>query len=200
MERWTIDKLNEISEKDFAICILQERLNGLSNNYSPLAEKLRSTIGEMKEARFGQTAVEKWKKICMSADNVASEVLDCDEARNELTREEIHYILEWSGDNEFVEVDDSKHIEVKDGTIARIMKVVGDITSSNYPEPRGLFGFCIESQIDSYEKVGENILGTFKRHPQQADILEELLIAICGWGMESLKERMEENAEYYSSL
>lgn len=200
MYRWTIEKLKEISDKDFAICILQERLNGLSNPYSPLTEKLRGTIGKLREARLDKTAVEKWKEICMNADNVASEVLDCDEARKELTSTEMRYILEWSGDDEFVEVDDSRHIKVKDGTIARVMKAVDEITSSDYPEPGGLLGFCIENQIDNYAKAGESIIATFKRHPQQADVLEEMLIAICGWGMESLKERMEENADYYSSL
>lgn len=32
------------------------------------------------------------------------------------------------------------------------------------------------------------------------EILEEMLIAIYGWDIENLKEKMEENAEYYSGL
>jgi len=44
MDRWTIQRLKEISDKDFALCILQDRLNRLSNPYSPLATKLAHTI------------------------------------------------------------------------------------------------------------------------------------------------------------
>lgn len=77
--------------------------------------------------KFDKTAVEKWKEICMNADNVASEVLDCDDARKELTSAEIRYILECNGDDEFLEVDNSGHIKVKDGTIPITTK----------PEPKG---------------------------------------------------------------
>lgn len=199
MDRWNIKKLEEISDKDFAICILKERLNGLSNPHSPLAEKLRNTIGKLKEARFNKTAVEKWKEICINAENVASEVLNCDEARAELTSGEMRYILEWSGDDEYVEVDEKRNIKVRERA-KRVCKTVNEIEASNYPEPRGLLGFCIESEIDSYKETGNGVIDTFKRHPEQADILEEMLIAICGWGIESLKEKMEENAEYYSRL
>lgn len=199
MDRWTIKKLEEISDKDFAICILQERLNGLSNPYSPLAEKLKNTIGKLKEARFNKTTVEKWKEICLNAENVASEVLNCDEARAELTPGEMRYILEWSGDDEYVEVDEKRNIKVRERA-KRVCKTVDEIEASNYPEPGGLLGFCIESEIDSYQEAGNGVIDTFKRHPEQADVLEEMLIAICGWGIESLKEKMEENAEYYSRL
>lgn len=44
MDRWTIQRIKEISVKDFAVCILQERLNALSNPYSPFAKKLAQTI------------------------------------------------------------------------------------------------------------------------------------------------------------
>lgn len=49
MYRWTIEKLKETGDRDFAICILNERLNRLSNPYSPFANKLRDTIANMEE-------------------------------------------------------------------------------------------------------------------------------------------------------
>lgn len=146
MERWTIQRLNELDDKRFAICILQERLNGLSNPYSPLAIKLAGAI------------------------------------------------------RGFTEVDSRGAESRGTQTAKKVMDAVKEIEESGYSEPGGLLGFCIESEIDSYDKVGNGIISVFNRHPEQADILEEMLIAICGWGVEGLKERMEENAEYYSGL
>ena len=146
MERWTIQRLNELDDKRFAICILQERLNGLSNPYSPLATKLAGAIRSLGEG-------------------------------------------------------DSRRAESSETQVAKkVMDAVKGIEESDYPEPVGLLGFCIESEIDSYDKAGNGIISVFNRHPDQADILEEMLIAICGWGIEGLKERMEENAEHYSEL
>lgn len=83
---------------------------------------------------------------------------------------------------------------------ARVMNAVKEIEGSDYPEPDGLLGFCIESEIDSYKKTGSGVIDVFNRYPEQAGILEEMLIAICGWGIDGLKERMAEKAEYYSGL
>lgn len=55
MERWTIQRLNELDDKRFAICILQERLNGLSNPYSPLATKLAGAIRSLGKEDSGRT-------------------------------------------------------------------------------------------------------------------------------------------------
>ncbi len=52
MKRWTIQRLNELDDKSFAICILQERLNGLSNPYSPLATKLAHAIRHLTDEGF----------------------------------------------------------------------------------------------------------------------------------------------------
>ena len=57
-----------------------------------------------------ETTVEKWKRICLEADNVASEVLASEDAKNELSAEEMREILKYTGDDEFVNVSD-------DGTI-----------------------------------------------------------------------------------
>lgn len=146
MERWTMQRLNELDDKRFAICILQERLNGLSNPYSPLATKLAGTIRSLEEGDSGQ---------------------------------------EEGGMTQAAK---------------KVMDAIKRIEESEYQEPGGLLGFCIENEIDSYDKAGNGIISVFNRHPEQADILEEMLIAICRWGVEGLKERMEENAEYYSGL
>lgn len=42
--RYTIKQLNAMSEKEFAISVLEERRDSLTNPYSPLSEKLRKTI------------------------------------------------------------------------------------------------------------------------------------------------------------
>lgn len=50
MERWTIKDLNNISDIDFAICILSERGNAL-NPYSPLGSKIAKTISSLEQVR-----------------------------------------------------------------------------------------------------------------------------------------------------
>lgn len=57
---------------------------------------------------------EKWKDICYNAENVASEVLNCDEAKAELTVNEIRRLLFIFGDDEFVEVTDDKEFVGKE--------------------------------------------------------------------------------------
>jgi hypothetical protein len=47
MERWTIKSLEEMDNLQFAVCILNERRNKLSNIYSPLAIKLEKAAHEI---------------------------------------------------------------------------------------------------------------------------------------------------------
>lgn len=47
MERYTKKKLEEMSDLQFAKCILQDRLNSLKNPYSPLSAKLRVAINKL---------------------------------------------------------------------------------------------------------------------------------------------------------
>lgn len=49
MERWTIRQLNSLSDLRFAQAILNERLNRLTQPYSPLASKLRSAAAKLDE-------------------------------------------------------------------------------------------------------------------------------------------------------
>lgn len=44
MERWTMKGLEEISELDFAIAILNEREHGLTNAHAPLGVKIAQTV------------------------------------------------------------------------------------------------------------------------------------------------------------
>lgn len=52
----------------------------------------------------------KWYDICFSAENVASEVLNCEEAKNELSVQEFRDLFELFGDDEYVDVNDDKNI------------------------------------------------------------------------------------------
>lgn len=56
--------------------------------------------------------LDKWKYICYHSENVASEVLRCEEAKKELSIAELREILHWTGDDEFVEVTDKGDIVV----------------------------------------------------------------------------------------
>jgi hypothetical protein len=44
MERWTMKGLEEISELDFAIALLNERDHGLTNAHAPLGVKIAKTV------------------------------------------------------------------------------------------------------------------------------------------------------------
>ena len=57
--------------------------------------------------------VEKWKKICLEADVVSDEVLDCQEAKNDLTAEQLNYLLEYFGDDDFVFVASEKEFHYR---------------------------------------------------------------------------------------
>lgn len=54
MDRWTNEQLKNITDIDFAITILNERKNKLSNPYSPLYNKLECSIKLLDRIRAGQ--------------------------------------------------------------------------------------------------------------------------------------------------
>ena len=54
MSDWTIKKLNEISDIDFAITILNERRNRLTNMYSPLSQKIGRVINTLEKREVSQ--------------------------------------------------------------------------------------------------------------------------------------------------
>lgn len=55
---------------------------------------------------------EKWYKIIFLADNVASEVLDCSEARKDLSVKEMTELLVEFGESDYVTVTPEKEIIV----------------------------------------------------------------------------------------
>lgn len=51
MQTWTIKELDNISDIDFAIRILRERHNKLTNVYSPLSKKLAEAMNTLEKLR-----------------------------------------------------------------------------------------------------------------------------------------------------
>lgn len=49
MQRFTINELNSMSNKKFAILVLSEELGKRSNPYTPIANKLKSAISELEK-------------------------------------------------------------------------------------------------------------------------------------------------------
>ena len=90
---------------------------------------------------------------------------------------------------------------IKENKNTTIMNAINNIYNK---EDEGLLGFCVREEVENdqenYERVGNYIVYLFKKYPEQAEILEEMLIAICGWGIESLRKIMEEQRNYYKSL
>lgn len=82
-----------------------------------------------------------------------------------------------------------------------IMDAVNRIYNTN---DEGLLAFCVkeemESDTESYQKMGSYIVYLFKKYSEEAEILEEMLIAICGWGIGSLQQIMEEQRLNYENL
>ena len=75
----------------------------------------------------------------------------------------------------------------------------------NFPDADadGLFGFCImggQDEAYSYRDVGCSTLDMFKEYPEQAELLEKMLIAISGYSLDSLLKKMEQEQDYYNGL
>lgn len=67
-------------------------------------------------------------------------------------------------------------------------------------EDAGLFGFVIIENNGPYDETGESVISVFKRYPEHAELLNEMLIAVSGYGVQRLKDEMEEQRDYYESL
>lgn len=50
MRRYTINELSGLTNKQFAVQVLQDELNARANPYSPVADKLKSAIYELENA------------------------------------------------------------------------------------------------------------------------------------------------------
>ena len=56
MERWNMERLTKISDLDFAVAILIERENGLTNAYAPLGVKIGEAVKYLEQ--LGETIKE----------------------------------------------------------------------------------------------------------------------------------------------
>lgn len=79
----------------------------------------------------------------------------------------------------------------------RILKTVDRIYNA---DDEDLLGFCIRETNDTYEDTGNGVIQMFKEYPEHAELLDKMLIAICGWGIESLEDEMEEKRDYFECL
>lgn len=84
----------------------------------------------------------------------------------------------------------------------RIMEAVNKICGRNVDEDEsGLLGFCIRENDDSpYSETGNSVLFMFNQHPEHAELLDNMLIAVCGCGIESLLDKMDRERDYYNYL
>ena len=71
-----------------------------------------------------------------------------------------------------------------------------DITIDGEKAGRILF----ELFSDVVPKTCENFLRICENHPDQIKVIDDMLIAITGWSLESLKRQMEEQFDDYDSL
>ena len=79
----------------------------------------------------------------------------------------------------------------------RIMEAVDRSRNTDDEE---LLGFVISESIDNYTETGQDVLRLFETYPEQAERFDNMLVAVCGWGIESLLDRMEEQRDYFESL
>ena len=52
----------------------------------------------------------------------------------------------------------------------------------------------------SYDDIGSAIADVVERNPDKFDVIEDTVVAICGHGFESLRERMKKNKDYWDGL
>lgn len=86
----------------------------------------------------------------------------------------------------------------------KIMEAVKKIQNYDMEDAFGCFGFVISDASmnpdNCYEDIGRYVIRCFNQYPEQADILDEMLTAICGWSISSLIEDMERKRSYYEAL
>lgn len=52
----------------------------------------------------------------------------------------------------------------------------------------------------SYHDIGRDVLATIRDYPDSFDAIQEVIIAITGYGFGKLREKIEEHRDYYDSL
>ncbi len=68
----------------------------------------------------------------------------------------------------------------------------------------GRLGLAIDKAINdtdnTYDEMGSYLLSLANNHPDQLGIIEETVIAICGYGFETLRQHMKKQKKEYDSL
>ena len=59
---------------------------------------------------------------------------------------------------------------------------------------------CSFDSSSSYEDIGYDLSRIIEKHPDDFDVIEEVVVAICGYGFESLLRLAKEDKDYYDSL
>lgn len=78
----------------------------------------------------------------------------------------------------------------------RIMRSIKNIDDNDI----GLLGFTIADEIDCYEDTGDSVISIFKKNPDQAELLNKMLIAICGYDIEMITAKMEKKRNCYELI
>lgn len=83
-------------------------------------------------------------------------------------------------------------------------------TKQSYEEIRKLDDFCgrlgfaisnsIEDYGNSYEDIGVGLDYVINKHPDEIELIEEVVIALSGYKFETLLKHMTEQKDYYDSL
>lgn len=60
--------------------------------------------------------------------------------------------------------------------------------------------FFDEGCADSYETVGSSLIQLINDHPEEFEIIEKTIIAITGYGFDSLHARMIDHKKFYNAL
>ena len=83
--------------------------------------------------------------------------------------------------------------------VEQIMEEVNKIYSNN---DEGLLGFVVREVDDcSYDETGSDIIRVFNKYPEHAEMLDEMLIAVCGCSLIGcLPDEMKNKRDYYESL
>lgn len=68
----------------------------------------------------------------------------------------------------------------------------------------GLLGFTIAESVgeydNGYEDIGYGIDSLIDKYPDKVELIEEVVIALSGYGFETLRQKMIENKDYYNTL
>lgn len=84
------------------------------------------------------------------------------------------------------------------------MKEKKNVINTLYDANRdGLFGYTLYQSIydgRSYNDLGQKVLSLFYKNQDNAELLNDFLVSLCGLTLEELSDRMSDYEEEYSDL